>query len=203
MDQALEGIIDEILDGQVYVENPAIISNATHRLRQLQLAAERLPIPVDIINKAVLTQVEGQGITDVTPLEAAIIVRWPTLVTRLLAMGADPNMSTSGESLVDQLRIAKRDELCNVSTCSRENIEIIDKIICALLNAGAYATPEPTPVNAPLAQPIPPFGAVASAQERPRDFDPFFNGYSHSYGAGDRNRDNIDVNVDVDVVDRD
>lgn len=59
-----------------------------------------------LLNTPVVTFVPLQGQTDVTILEAAIIARWPELVARLLALGASPNVSTSGVPLIEQLNIA-------------------------------------------------------------------------------------------------
>jgi hypothetical protein len=57
----------------------------------------------NLLNEVVVTFVPNQGNTEVTLLEAAIIMRWPGLVAQLLQMGASPNVSTSGVSLLAQL----------------------------------------------------------------------------------------------------
>lgn len=65
------------------------------------------PLPrqmqLNLLNSVVTTFVPNQGQTTVTLLEAAIIMRWPGLVARLLILGASPNVSTSGVSLLAQL----------------------------------------------------------------------------------------------------
>lgn len=65
------------------------------------------PLPrqmqLNLLNSVVTTFVPEQGQTTVTLLEAAIIMRWPGLVARLLILGASPNVTTSGISLLAQL----------------------------------------------------------------------------------------------------
>jgi len=55
------------------------------------------------LNMPVLITMPGQERCPITVLEAAIIKRYPLLVRQLLILGASPNVSTSGVSLVFQL----------------------------------------------------------------------------------------------------
>lgn len=55
------------------------------------------------LNVPVLTFVPGQGRTEITILEAAIVMRWPELVSQVLILGANPNVTTAGIPLVQQL----------------------------------------------------------------------------------------------------
>lgn len=60
-------------------------------------------LPFGMIDTPVMMNVPEQGTTNITILESAIIMRWPEMVQRVLMAGASPNVSTSGESLVQQL----------------------------------------------------------------------------------------------------
>jgi hypothetical protein len=55
------------------------------------------------LNMPVYIEMPGQERCPITILEAAILKRYPLLVRQLLIMGASPNVSTSGVSLVFQL----------------------------------------------------------------------------------------------------
>jgi len=60
-------------------------------------------IPPNMINVPVSMFVPNQGMTQITMLEAAIIARNPSMVQQLLSMGANPNVTTAGVPLVQQL----------------------------------------------------------------------------------------------------
>lgn len=87
-----------------------------------------------LLNTPVLTFVPGQGRTDITILEAAIIMRWPGLVSQLLQAGASPNVSTSGVSLVYQLM---EDLYSGLDGQGFQEQQIID----LLLQDGSYVPP--------------------------------------------------------------
>lgn len=60
-------------------------------------------IPPNLINVPVSMFVPNQGMTQITLLEAAIIARNPVVVQQLLGLGANPNITTAGVPLVQQL----------------------------------------------------------------------------------------------------
>lgn len=55
------------------------------------------------LNECVLTRVPRQGRTDITILEAAIVMRDPLLVSTILSLGASPCVTTSGVPLLEQM----------------------------------------------------------------------------------------------------
>jgi len=79
-----------------------VIMNALQNLLSRDSREESLAI----LNRPVITFVDQEGETDITILEAAIFMRWPGLVSYLLQLGASPNITTSGQSLIQQLQIA-------------------------------------------------------------------------------------------------
>ncbi len=94
-------------------------------IQQLLLTANPYTCP-RILDTPVLTFVPGQGMTMVTILEAAIIMRMPNLVGYILQLGANPNMSTAGIPLVAQIP--------GISPAEQAIIEL-------LLNFGSYPPP--------------------------------------------------------------
>lgn len=147
--EELEGIIDLILRGECrfgfnqeceYIRYQEVARALNGLLVQIRS-------PLSILNVAVEAFVRGQGRTDITILEAAIIMRWPALVARLLALGADPNLSTSGVSLVQQLLEAEVLDPMYGSLSGRPTVhgEINEgrdrEIINLLLQAGAIRPP--------------------------------------------------------------
>lgn len=90
---------------------------------------------VKLLNEAVVTEIPFQGVDDITLLEASILIRSPSLVARLLALGADPNISTSGINLVNQIIAATGYDFYN------GNFPEDQAIVDALLRAGANVYP--------------------------------------------------------------
>lgn len=85
--------------------DPCQLQKLQEILAMLNTLLSPLPreLQLNLLNQAVLTFVPAQGNTEITLLEAAIVMRWPGLVAHLLRMGASPNVTTSGISLVAQL----------------------------------------------------------------------------------------------------
>lgn len=96
---------------------------------------------VILLNTPVLTRVFNQGITDVTILEAAIIMRIPSLVFQLIEIGSSPNISTSGVPLLSQLLAAQPLD-ANQGTETE-----LQQIINILLQSGVYVNPGMIPVQ--------------------------------------------------------
>lgn len=88
-------------------------------------------IPPNVINTPVMMDVPEQGVTNITILESAIIMRWPEMVQRVLMAGASPNVSTSGSSLVQQL----------IDSIPISPVPETQIIIDMLLQAGAWVPP--------------------------------------------------------------
>lgn len=120
-----------------YESNPCQIQKLQEILAMLNSLLIPLPrsMQLDLINQIVVTFVPGQGNTEITLLEAAIIQRWPKLVAQLLAMGASPNISTSGISLVAQLL-----EAIPLDTVEGNTINT-QAIIELLLSNGSFVPP--------------------------------------------------------------
>ena len=85
--------------------NPCQLQKLQEILAMLNSLLSPLPreVQLNLLNQAVFTFVPAQGNTEITLLEAAIVMRWPGLVAQLLRLGASPNVTTSGISLVAQL----------------------------------------------------------------------------------------------------
>lgn len=106
----LKTIIDRILapDCPVQPGGPGIdcrimkSQQVVAMLQQLLITTNPYTCP-RILDTPVMTFVPGQGPTMVTVLEAAIIMRMPTLVGYILQLGANPNVTTAGIPLIAQI----------------------------------------------------------------------------------------------------
>lgn len=95
-----------------------------------QLQQESGQSLASILNQPVLTFIPGQGRTEVTPLEAAIISRDPQLVLQLIRLGANPLETTAGVPLITQLQEAPD-----------AGSPVVQEIIQILYASGAYRYP--------------------------------------------------------------
>lgn len=88
-----------------YGINQCLVQKLQQVLSMLNSTLSPLPreMQLNLLNTPVVSFVPGQGNTEITLLEAAIVMRWPALVEQLIVMGASPNVSTSGISLIAQL----------------------------------------------------------------------------------------------------
>lgn len=134
------GYATGVVSGPTYPSwgsDPCQLQKLQQILGMLNALLGSLPrqMQLNLLNTPVVTFVPNQGRTEVTILEAAIIMRWPGLVAQLLIMGASPNVSTSGVSLVAQLIEA----LPNDATegLGADTQAIID----ILLQSGSYVPP--------------------------------------------------------------
>ena len=73
------------------------------KVRRIESVLNNVSNLESVINNIVVTNIPNQGRASVTMLEAAVIMREVDIVAYLLSKGADPNISTSGTSMVDQL----------------------------------------------------------------------------------------------------
>lgn len=107
------------------------------KLQEIMSMLNRILLPLSreqqliALNQPVVTFVPGQGNTEITLLESAIVMRWPGLVSQLLIFGANPNVTTSGIPLVAQLLQA-----IPLSPCQNTQV-----IIDLLLQSGALVPP--------------------------------------------------------------
>ena len=129
-----------IMNGPMYPSwgsNPCQIQKLQVILSQLNALLSPLDrdMQLRILNTPVIAIVHNQGRTDNTILEAAIVMRWPGLVAQLLIMGASPNVTTSGISLVAQLYEAL--PLDYTQGLGGDTQAIID----LLLQSGSYVPP--------------------------------------------------------------
>lgn len=99
------------------------------------LAGKTGPERRAIMNTVILTFVPNQGRTDVTMLEAAIIMRNVPLVARILSLGANPNLTTAGVPLVLQLLGSNFNGVFDDEPLDTQ------QIINLLIRAGAYYPP--------------------------------------------------------------
>lgn len=106
--------------------NPCI----QRKYEQVRWALENLPdCSPCIINRPVLAEIMNQGLSEVTLLESAIIMRDVPIVQLILQAGANPNITTAGVPLVIQLT--------NLAVGPGDWIQE-QQIINILLNYGAW-----------------------------------------------------------------